>query len=152
MKISLDIDQQNALLIALNQLDGYDVVAPGVEDGAKVVRVPYKLGAARRAIVKNINALLASLRCFEATQKEIFKETWPDLPEGANVKKEDDPENFARFQTEIVKVVKAKEELELLPLPAATMYPADPNAREFPNHALALLDEHGLIEESAGAA
>jgi hypothetical protein len=152
MKLDLDIDQQNALLIAFQQLDSYQVVSPGVEDGAKLVSVPYKLGIARRAVVKNINVLRTSLLSFEEINRSLFKETWPDAPDGANIKKEDDPENFARFQTAVAKIVKTKEQLDLLPLPASVLYPADPAAREFPNQALVTLEEHGLVEEAAAAA
>jgi len=147
-KLSLDIDQQNALLLAYNQLDSYEVVTPGVENGAKVVKVPYKLGASRRAVVKNINALRTSLISFEETNKAIFKEIWPNAEEGANITRSDDPENFDRFRAVMIKVAKTKEDIDLLALPAAILYPSDPVAREFPSQALVALDEHGLIEEA----
>lgn len=141
MKKSLDVNQQNALFLAFNQLDGYDTVA---ENGAKTVRVPYKLGSARRAVAKNMNALKASLTIYEEAHKALFKETFPDADENSVIKRDEaDPAAFARFATEQKKIVEAKDEIELLPLPAAVLY----GENEIPTGALAALEEHGLIEE-----
>lgn len=144
MKLDLDINQQNALFSAFNQLDGYDMIAPGVENGPKVVRVPYKLGASRRIVVKNLNALRTALLSYEEAHKGLFKEIWPDLDETATVTKAEYPEQFARFATEQKKMLESKDAIELLPLPSAVMYD---DGNEFPNQALAELDKHGLIEE-----
>ena len=46
-----------------------------------------------------------------------------------------------------MKIIGAKDEIELLPLPSATMH-----GDEFPNAAHALLEGHGLIEEAAASA
>lgn len=151
-RLSLDINGQNALHAAFLQLDGYDEVAKGVDNGPRIVRVPYKLGAVRRSTVKNLNMLRASLLSYEEAHKALMRETWPDVEDGAVIEKKDDPEKFKAFQAEQKKMLEAKEELELHTLPFATMYPADPNAREFPSTALAPLEQHGLIEEPPATA
>lgn len=147
MKLALDINQQNALAIAFGQLDSYEIVTPGVADGAKVVRVPYKLGAARRAVVKNSNALNTSLQSYEEARVALVKEMWPTLADGESIKKADDPETFARYQAELQKIRAAKDEFDLLPLLASTMY-----GDEFPIAALELLEQHGLIEDAVASA
>jgi hypothetical protein len=149
LKLDLDINQQNSLFSAFNQLDGYEQVAPDVDNGAKVVRVPYQLGSSRRAVVKNLNALRTSLLSYEEAHKGLFKEIWPDLDETAKVTKAEDPEKFARFAAEQKKMLDTKDAIGLLPLPSAVIYDA---GNEFPNQALAELDKYGLIEEVAAPA
>ena len=124
MTLSLNIDDQNALYSAFLQMDG-------------------KLGSARRSVVKNVAVLKASLEIFQAAHKAVVKEIWPDLPEGKNVMPEEDPENFAKFHAEMKTIIETKEELDLLPLPAAKLYSDD---NDFPTKVLVLLDDHGLIE------
>jgi hypothetical protein len=144
MKIALDVNEQNALLGALQMLDGYEVAAS--ENGqSRILRVPFRLGAARRAVVKNINLLRTALTSFEQTRAALQKESWPALPLGTEVKKADDPEAFARYEAALLDVIKVKEEFELLPLPGALMY----GDSDFPASALAVLDTHQLIDEAA---
>jgi hypothetical protein len=149
LKLDLDINQQNALFSAFNQLDGHEQIAPGADNGPKVVRVPYQLGSSRRAVVKNLNALRAPLQSYEEAHRGLFLEIWPDLDETAKVTKAEDPEKFARFAAEQKKMLETKDAIELLPLPSAVMYDA---GNEFPNQALAELEKYGLIEEVAAPA
>jgi hypothetical protein len=151
VKLALDINQQIELRDKVfSQFDGIDVVTPGVEGGPKVVRKLYNLGGmVRRAIVRNMLALKASLDVFEATKNDIAKDVWATAgkPIPGNPPAED-PENFAKFLGKLGPVLGEKEDIELLPLPAATMY-ADENA--FPTQLVMLLEQYGLIEEPAAA-
>lgn len=144
MKLALDIKAQNELFAAFHQLDGQDVVTPGVENGARLVRVPYKLGAVRRSVVKNLNALSASLQSYGEIRTALIRETWPNLQDGEQITRDQDPGNFDRCQDALKEIDAKTDELELLPLPAAAMY----GDNEFPNAALAVLERHGLIAEA----
>ncbi len=144
LKLLIDINQQNALFTAFSRLDSYETLAPGNEKtAAKVVRVPYKLGAARRTIVKNMNALRASLVVYQEANKALFSENWPNAAEGVEISREDDPEKFDVYAAEQRKMIEAKDEIELLALPAAVIY----GDNDFPNDALAQIDLHGLITD-----
>lgn len=143
MKLSIDINQQSRLLDAHMAMDGYETVTPGVEQEPKVVRVPYKLGANRRIIVKNMTALKASLASYNETRRELFKECFPEWPEEKQIVEADNPQGFARFQAEDKTTRAQKDDIELLRLPETAVYNSD---NEFPALALAVLDEHGLIE------
>lgn len=146
VKLPLDANDLVNLLDAHNQLDSYESVTPGVANGPKVVQVRYKLGATRRVLVKNLNALKAALATFHETRKSLFKEIFPDVPEGAIVQKDDVADVWPRWESELNKLTAVKEEVELLLFPAGAIY-NDHN--EFPAAAIALLDEKGLIEETA---
>lgn len=124
MKVSLDIAKQNALLNAYSKLDG-------------------KLGAHRRGVVRNMNALRASLEAYEETRKAIFVETWPDKNPLVGLTRDEDPENFDKFKAVIDKVTAEKDEFDLVTLPASVVYGEE---NEFPLVALAAIEEHGLVE------
>lgn len=143
LKMTLDRAQQAALSVALAQMDSFESVTPGVDNGPKVVRAPYKLGAARRVLVKNINALRASQASFDEARQALVKEIWPNKADDENITAETDPVNFPVFIAGFQKMVEAKDDLELLPFPAATIYEA---GNEFPAEVLALLESHSLIE------
>ncbi len=132
----LTVDQQSNLLNAFSQLDGYDSI---VAD--KVVRTPYKLGAQRRVIVKNLNALKASLEVWKETANAIFKESFPSLELGQTAKEEEFPEEFPKYRIAIQEAATKKDEFDLLPLTEKAVY----EDNEMPVAALAVLDEHGLI-------
>jgi hypothetical protein len=135
--LSLTVTQQDALLQAHMALDGYDVV-----QGDKIVRVPYKLGAERRVVAKNINALRKSLDIWNETRKGIVKEHWPDKPEDEEVDKDKDPVGWLKFVADITVASMKQDEIMLLPFSEKVMY----DSNEFPVLAIATLDQHGLIE------
>jgi hypothetical protein len=143
MNLSLTHQKQNEILSSLSALDSYETVTPGVESGAKVVRVPYKLGAVRRALVKNINTLKASLENFEEARKGLFKETFLGVADEVPVTPATHPKDYPLFMIAFKEMLAATDELVLTPLPAAVLY----SDQDFPATALAILDEHGLIEE-----
>lgn len=137
--MKLDIDRQTRLLNSYASLDGYEAIVPGVTP-TKLVRVPFQLGASRRELVKNINALKSSLAAFEQARLALVSETWPDNPPGAGIP-ENDPK-FPAFEAAFKVMVAKQDDIELLPLPAAVMY-----GNDFPSGAVALLDELKLINE-----
>lgn len=139
MKLSLNINQQNALVDALSQLDSREVAADG---GGKVVKVPYKLGSERRSLIKNLTALKMSLQSWADTARSIFTEHFPDVAEGESVQKKDRPEEFPKYQSAINAAAANKDEIDLLPFTEKVIY--DDN--EFPALAVVVLEEHGLIE------
>lgn len=142
MKVQISIHQQSALLDAHRALDAYEAVTPGVDHGAKVVRVPYKLGAHRRALVKNMTALKASLSSYEEARLGLRKECFPDLADDQIPDLEKSKGEIAQFEAELKKILDTKDEIDLLTFPEAAIY----NDNEFPALALATLDEQGLIE------
>jgi hypothetical protein len=144
MRIALDINRQSQLLNAFGSLDSYEAITPGIEQGAKVIRVPYKLGCARRELIKNINALKASLLSFEEVRKSMIVETWPDKPEYLIDGVPESEQKYPLFKLTVEAVVARKDDVELLPMPAAVMY-----GNDFPSGSVALLDELGLISEAA---
>jgi hypothetical protein len=152
MKLQLDINEQNTLFAALSQLDSYTSETPGVENGPKTVRVPYKLGASRKALVRNMAALQASLTQFEEAHKALFKESFPKVPEGGTATKEAYPDEFPIYQAAQKKMIEEKDDIELWTFPESVLYPTDPKAREFPGDALLVLHNRGLIEYVADAA
>lgn len=144
MKLKLDVNQQKALFDAYQQMDAADTVV--VIDGApKIVRVPFRLGAARRSLVKNITALKASLAFFDQARVSLIKEIWPDLPDGTDIKKSEYPTEFAIYELELAKIARERDEIDLAPMPDDVIY----EANEFPLAAIAALDEHGLIAPAA---
>lgn len=148
MKLSIDINQQNALFLAFTKLDGSETMTLDAEGKPKTIRVPYRIGgAARRIIVKNMNALRVSLASYEEAHKALFREIWPDAAEDARISKEADPDKFATFVAEQKKLIEAKDDLDILPLPESVIY----GDNEFPADALLILEQHGLIAEAAPA-
>jgi hypothetical protein len=145
MKVALSYNAKNVVFGALAALDGFEAITPGVERGARAVRVPYKLGAQRRVLVKNMAALKASLGLFNEAKQAIVAEVWPDKPEGVEYTEKDDPANFARFKAEMAKMIATKEEIELEALPASLLY----GDQEFPAEALLALEENHLIADAA---
>lgn len=141
MKLKLSILNQIDLMAALRALDAYETVAK-VNGEEKMVRTPFKLGAHRRHVVKNINTLRPSLEAYEEAHKQLFKEVWPEKNTLDNVKRSEDPENFDKFNAEWVKMTGQEDEFDLTPLPATVMYGDD-----FPVDALSVLEKHGLISE-----
>jgi hypothetical protein len=141
MKVALDLGQQNALLGALAQMDSFETVTTGVEHCPITVRVPYKLGASRRVLVKNTNAITAAQVDFESARRWLVREIWPDKPEDIAVAETD--EKMPQFRAGMQELIAAKDEIELLPFPSAVIYGA---GNEFPAAALATLDQFGLID------
>lgn len=139
IKLNLTFEQQNALLAALQQLDTHDVAAPD-----RAIRVPYKLGSERRALVKNIRALQISLAVWQETTKGIFKENFPDVPEGVAVAQKDRPAEYAKYMADITASSKETDDIELLPFSPKMLY----EENEFPAVVLALLEERGLVDEN----
>lgn len=135
--ISLNVQQQDALLAAHMALDGYDVV-----QGDKTVRVPYKLGAERRAVAKNINVLRKSLESWNEIRKQIVREHYPNKPEHEEADREGDPATWQKFIADITVASMRCDEIELLPFSEKVMY----DSNEFPLSVIAALDEYGLIE------
>lgn len=133
----LNIAQQDALLQAHLALDGYDVL-----QGDKIVRVSYKLGPERRIAVKNINALRKSLEAWNETRIAIVKENFPNKTDYEEAKKDDDPVAWAKFMADITVASSKQDQLELLTFSERVMY----ENGELPVAALAVLDNHGLIE------
>jgi hypothetical protein len=144
MKISLNFYQQAELLNAYSALDGYDAVSPGVANGPKTVRVPFKLGAKRKILVKNMAALKAKIEESEETRKSLFRENFPDVPEGQEVKKDDRPVEFAKYAAALHDAQNEKEEIELQKFAEADIY----NDNDFPSGAIVVLEGHGLIGEA----
>jgi hypothetical protein len=140
MKLNLTFDQQNELMAALAQLDMHEIPAPD-----KAIRVPYRLGGERRALVKNMRALQTSLAGWQEITKAIFKENFPDVPDGAAVQQKDRPVEFARYQAAIMASSQQGDEIELMPFTAKMLY----EENEFPAAVLALLEKHDLIEDDA---
>lgn len=142
--IKLTIDQQNALLQAHLQLDAYEVVCQG-KDGDKAVRVPYKLGAERRTVAKNINVLRTSLNVWSETRKGILKECIPDATESAELDdlKKKYPEEYAKFIATATAAASKEDEINLLSFTMKAIYE---QASEMPLMAIATLEEHGLID------
>lgn len=136
--LDLTVDQQNILMNAFAQLEGYDAVVDG-----KTVRQQYKLGAQRRAIVKNVLALSTSLETWQKISNGIFKEHFPDVPEGEQVSQADRPEEFAKYRAAILEATKKTDQIQLIPLSAKVVY--DDN--EIPASSLVALEQHGLISE-----
>lgn len=138
VKLTLTYDQQNALLAAFNKMDMHEVVGPD-----KSVLVPYKLGSERRTLVKNIRALQTSLSAWQDITKGIFKENFPDVPDGVSVSQKDRPDDWSKYIAAIQISSLQKDEVELIPFSEKAIY--DDN--EFPGMVLALMEERGLIEE-----
>jgi hypothetical protein len=141
MKLNLNVDQQAAVLNALMQLDTHEAVTPGVENGPKTIRVPYKLGAQRKTLVKNINAIKASLAVWDQTRNAIFREHFPDVPDGVQVNEAEDPAKFGKYRADLIAGSTTKEEVDLIPFPESVIY----DSNEFPAAITATLDEFGLI-------
>lgn len=137
-KITLSYDKQNELAAAIGQLDMHEVAAPD-----KAIRAPYKLGSERRALVKNMKALQESISTWQEITKQIFKENFPDVPDGVGVHQKDRPIAYAKYMAEITASGQQEEEIELIPFSAKAMY--DDN--EFPAAVLALLEKYELIED-----
>lgn len=138
IKLELTYDQQNALLSALQQLDSHEIVGPD-----KSVRVMYKLGSERKALVKNIRALQTSLGVWQEVTKAIFKENFPDVPDGVGVAQKDRPIEYAKYMAAITASSKEKEDVELMPFSSKVLY----EENEFSGMVLALLEERGLVED-----
>lgn len=138
IKLTLTYDQQNALLVALQQLDMHEIIGHD-----KVVRVPYKLGSERRALVKNIRALQSSLAVWQEVTKAIFKENFPDVPDGVGVLQKDHPVEYSKYIAAITASSKESEEVEMTQFSSNVLY----EENEFPSMVLALLEERGLVEE-----
>lgn len=147
MKLNLTINNAMRLRAALDGLDGFEQVVPGVEKGPRVVRVPYRLGAERRAVVKNINAINSAAREFDEARLALVKEFWPELQPGESVKPEDDPEAFKRFDLQMQQMIKAEDVFDLVPLSADVLYAAG----EIPTAVLATLEEFGLMVDKGVA-
>jgi len=139
--VSLDINAALRLRSALEGLDGFEQVVPGVEDGPRLVRVPYRLGAERRAVVKNLNLVNGIAREFDEVRIALVKEFWPDLKPGESINPADDPKKFAEFDPQMQELIKHKDELALESLSADVLY----SAGEIPTAVLAVLEENGLI-------
>ena len=139
MKVSLTAAQQNQLFGALQQMDAQDITV-GEGDKIQIVRVPFKIGAHRLSVAKNINALRASLVAFEDGRSALVKELWPQLEEGKTVTEHDDPATFATYKAELTKMLGVTQEFDLAPIPAAVV-----QSNDFPIAVLMALDEHGLI-------
>lgn len=144
MKVNLDVKSQNLVFAAFNQMDGREEVSVTAQ-GPKLMRVPYRLGAERRAVVRNLIALKASLEAYEKTRQSVFKEVWPDALDGAEIKKEDDPKGTERFQATMKEIEEKQDAFDLLPISDSVAYE---QGNEFPNLALSILEEHGLISQS----
>jgi len=144
MKLNLNINEQVRLRAALEGLDGFEQVVPGIKGDPKVVRVPYKLGAERRAVVKNINAINRAVGDFEQSRLALVKEIWPDKPTEKSITREDDPDGFARFEPEMQKLISTKEELSLERLSADVLYAAG----DVPTDILTVLEEFNLVAEA----
>ena len=143
MKLNLNISEQNSLLFAFSQLDKKEQVVAGVERGEKVVNVHYKLGGpARRLIAKNMSILRTSLTTYEEARKGLLREFWPEASEGDTIERDADPEKYNKFIKQQSDMVEEKEELDLTPLKSLIL-----DGDEFPLEALAVLGQHGLIEE-----
>lgn len=138
IKLDLTYEQQNNLLGALQRLDMHEVVGPD-----KAVSVAFKLGSERRTLVKNIRALQVSLSVWQEITKGIFKESFPDVAEGASVDPKEKPAEWAKYTSAVQLSAKEKDEVELIPFSAKVIY--DDN--EFPGMVVALLEERGLVEE-----
>ena len=141
IKLNLDMNEQNSLRLAYQSLDGYEVISKNTDGTEKIIRIPYKLGAARRTIVKNLNTLQISFDSLESTKKSLFKEIWPNKEITDVVEQKDDPDNFNRFVKEFDKILALKEEINLIPLYESNVY----NDNEFPMGAITCLDHFGLI-------
>lgn len=139
VKLTLTFEQQNALLSALQQLDMHEVVAPD-----RAIRVPYKLGSERRALVKNIRALQTALAVWQETTKGIFKENFPDVAEGVPVAQKDRPVEYAKYMADVTASSKETDDIELMPFSPKMLY----EENEFPGMVLALLEERGLVDEN----
>lgn len=144
MLMYLDVNEQNAIFAAYSKMDTYDHVNPGVEDGPKVIKASYKFGASKRVVIKNMAKLRKTLTEYEEAHKALFREIWPNRDPSLPIKKQDDEDNFRKFADEQEKILKVKEEFDLLQLPRDVAYG---NGNEFPISALLTLEEHGLIEE-----
>jgi hypothetical protein len=144
MKMELTYDQQNQLLAALAQIGEHDVATAN----GQIVKVPYKLGSERRALVKNIRALQASLATWQEVTKAIFRECFPDVPEGQEVHAKDMPVEFAKYRTALTASSAEKDEIELVSFSEKVIY----EENEFPAMVVALLEERGLIHEDNPAA
>lgn len=136
VKLTLSYEKQNALTAAISQLDMYEVVGPD-----KTVRAPYKLGAERRTLVKNLRALQASIAVWQEITKEIFKENFPDVPDGVGVQRKDRPLEYDKYMAAISASAKEEDEVELIPFTEKVIY----EDNEFPAAVCALLEEHGLV-------
>lgn len=145
MKLSLDANAQLALLTALQGLDGYDDVVPANgKVPARAVRVQFKLGLVRREVVKNINALTASLGVFEQSRRALRGEFFPEVAANVDLT-EAQIESKPEFSGAMRALIETKEDIELHGLPAEAVY----GAGDIPTAILALLDKHGLIIDAA---
>lgn len=141
MKLSLTIDQQNELFAAFTQIDSHDVVTPGVENGARAVRAPYRLGPHRRSVVKNMSALRTSLIEWEAVRKGLLREHFPEAGDFGDVDPKKNPDAARALHSAIAEAAARQDEFDLHPLPEKVVY--DDN--EMPLVAVTVLDSHGLI-------
>lgn len=142
VKLNLSYGQQNELLAAFSNLDMHEITAPD-----KAIRVPYKLGSERRTLVKNMRALQTSLAVWQDVTKAIFKENFPDVPEGQGVQQKDRPIEFAKYQADITASANKKDDVELIPFSVKVLY----EENEFPGDVLALLEKYDLIEDEPKA-
>lgn len=134
-KLSLNVDQQLTLLSVLTRIDGHDVITPGVEDGPKTVRVLYNYGAERRSLVKNLNALKASIAHWEETRLGIIKEHFGEAsPDEVS-------ETAIKCKIDLVVASQVKEDVELLPFSHKAIYLDN----QLPAPELTVLDEHKLV-------
>src|SRR4051794_8082406 len=117
--LSLAVDEASNLIDAHSQLDSYESVTPGVKNGARIVRVPYKLGATRRILIKNLNALKAVPSPFEEARKNLFQKISPEVPSGKSISQKDAGDRGPRGEPGRGKMVPEKKKVELFPSPAA---------------------------------
>ena len=145
MKLSLNFYEQVNLLNAFASLDSYKSTISSVEGPSEILRVPYKLGSKRKILVKNLVTLNAKVAEAEETRKDIFRESFPNVPEGTSVQQADDPEAFANYVAAVEKSRQDKDEVELLTFGEDDIY----NDNDFPSASILTLSEAGLIVETA---
>lgn len=146
--LKLDTMQQIQLFHALNAMDGQDKLCK-VNGQETSVRVPYVLGVKiRRAIVRNLAAIKASLLLIDETKQANLTELWPEAPQMKDGPIEEDkfPSGvFEKFKSIDAEASKQKEELTLYTIPGDIL---EASENDLPLFVLSALDEHGLITDN----
>jgi hypothetical protein len=134
LKVKIRIDRLHQMRDALLALESGDRVERA-DNGVRVVREPFALGALRFDIAKNLRRIKDALDVFEQGKLALIKECSNGK---TSISKETDPDAWAKFEPEIEKRFLAEEEIEPVPLPMAAL---NIDKNPIPIIALAALDE-----------
>lgn len=100
--LELDINRMAAMRNALRALDGREAIV-GEGAAARVVVVPYKLGALRHTIAKNLGVLRPHLDAFEEARNGVLREVSGRAP---FIDSKAEPDKFKFFNDKVDEMIK----------------------------------------------